>query len=73
MRLIKVKYGKVCDYDDMAGFVYIGRCFGGFAASPLANRWRRGVDGSLDQVLNMRWDYVMISSTIRRFVLPCWR
>jgi hypothetical protein len=51
MRIVKCRPGHRQQFERVPGFVYCGREFGGFAASPLGNPFRVGRDGTLDEVL----------------------
>lgn len=51
MRIVRVKLGRRDSFNNIPGFVYCGRSFGGFDHSPLHNPFKVGADGSLTAVL----------------------
>lgn len=51
MKIVKVKYGKFAEFQAIPGFVYCGRGFGGFPASPLGNPFKatQGLQDALER------------------------
>lgn len=85
MRIVKCKFGQRARFEKIPGFVYCGREWGGFEASPLGNPFSTKKDGSLAEVLRKyrRWLWdslrepqspvlLALASLTEDSVLGCW-
>lgn len=64
MRIVKCVLGQRERFEQIPGFIYCGRAFGGFEASPLANPYKVGktMDLGLSLELYRKWLYKQLTT-----------